>query len=114
MAADGREIKRAYRVYVIELDRAVMEIAKFRDANPGARADRKCVYVGATSLPAEERFAQHKSGKRANRFVRKFGSALVLRLMRGRQGYKTWNEAVAAERRCADKLRRRGYGVWSG
>gem|GEM_PF-3332418 len=27
------------------------------------RADRKCVYVGATSLPAKERFAQHKSGK---------------------------------------------------
>jgi len=31
-----------------------------------------------------------------------------------RQRYKTWNEAVAAERRCAGKLRRRGYGVWSG
>ena len=38
MVADGREIKRAYCVYVIELDRAVMEIAKFRDANPGARS----------------------------------------------------------------------------
>jgi len=38
----------------------------------------------------------------------------ILKFPIGRQGYKPWNEAVAAERRCADKLRRRGYGVWWG
>ena len=31
-----------YRVYVIELDRAVMHIRAFRERNPDARADKPC------------------------------------------------------------------------
>ncbi len=37
-----------YRVYMIELDRAVMHIRAFRERNPDARADKPCVYVGST------------------------------------------------------------------
>jgi len=106
--------KRVCNVYVIELDRAVMAIGKFRKANPDARPDRMCVYVGATSLPPEERFRQHKEGKKANRYARKFGVRLVQRLMKNRQGLESWKKAEESERRCAEKLRRRGYAVWWG
>jgi len=102
-----------YNVYVIELDRAVMAIGKFRKANPDARPDRLCVYVGASSLPPEERFRQHKEGKKANRYAKKFGVRLVQRLMKNRQGLESWKKAEDSERRCAEKLRKRGYAVWS-
>jgi len=44
-----------YRVYVIELDRAVMQIRAFRERNPDARADKPCVYVGSTWLEPQKR-----------------------------------------------------------
>ncbi len=56
-----------YRVYVIELDRAVMQIRAFRERNPDARADKPCVYVGSTWLEPQKRFEQHKAGVKANR-----------------------------------------------
>ena len=36
------------------------------------------------------------------------------RLMVQRQSYRTRAEALASEKRCAEKLRRRGYWVWQG
>jgi uncharacterized protein with NAD-binding domain and iron-sulfur cluster len=106
--------RRTYNIHVIELDRAVMSIGKFRKANPDARPDRMCVYVSATSLPPEERFKQHKEGKKANRYAKKFGIRLVQRPMKNRQGLQSWNKAEESEKRCAEKLRKRGYAVWWG
>ena len=51
MASRPGTRKRVYNVYVIELDRVVMAIGKFRKANPDARPDRMCVYIGATARP---------------------------------------------------------------
>ena len=97
-----------YRVYVIELDRAVMQIRAFRERNPDARADKPCVYVGSTWLEPQRRFEQHKAGVKANRFARKFGVKLRERLMKHLQSYETRALAMAAEKRCAERLRRRG------
>jgi predicted GIY-YIG superfamily endonuclease len=103
-----------YRVYVIELDRAVMQIRAFRERNPDARVDKPCVYVGSTWLEPQKRFEQHKAGVKANRYARKFGMKLRERLMKHLQSYETRALAMAAEKRCAERLRRRGYGVWWG
>ena len=103
-----------YRVYVIELDRAVMHIRAFRERNPDARVDKSCVYVGSTWLEPQKRFEQHKAGVKANRFAHKFGVKLRERLMKHLQSYQTRALAMAAEKRCAERLRRRGYGVWWG
>ena len=103
-----------YRVYVIELDRAVMQIRAFRERNPDARADKPCVYVGSTWLEPQKRFEQHKAGVKSNRFARKFGVKLRERLMKHLQSYETRALAMAAEKRCAERLRRRGYAVWWG
>ena len=54
-------------LYVIRLDEAVLEDSKFRKENPGYVPGRPCAYVGVTSRTPEERFAQHKRGKRPGR-----------------------------------------------
>ena len=98
-----------YSVYVIEL-------------RPEARIKRGCpppngrpaVYVGQTADTPEERFAEHLAGYRAARIVRNYGVRLRPRLYRNYGPYPTREEAVAAEARLAEKLRRRGFCVFGG
>ncbi len=61
-----------YTLYVIELDREVFNIRRFREENPDHRPDKPCVYVGMTGRTAEQRFEQHKSGYKANRYAKKY------------------------------------------
>jgi hypothetical protein len=103
-----------YNVYVIELDPEVQREAKFLRANPDRRDDKPCVYVGSTVLPPEERLRQHLSGVHRNRYAYRYGVKLLPRLYRSLQDYGTRKEAEAAEARLAERLRKRGYGVWYG
>lgn len=95
---------RTYSVYVIELaDEAG------RRVNP----DKPCVYVGQTGHTPEHRFTQHMSGKTASKRVTKYDIPLRPRL------YASWNplfsreEALQAEARLSERLRRRGFTVFS-
>jgi hypothetical protein len=108
------ETLRGYRVYVIELDPAVLTEGRFRNANPGYRRGAPCVYVGSTGLTPEERYARHKSGVKANRYAQEFGFRLRPCLYTGRASFDTRLEAEAAERNLALRLRAAGYGVWTG
>jgi predicted GIY-YIG superfamily endonuclease len=103
----------AYRVYVIELSPEVLGKKRVADENADRRADKPCVYVGQTARTPEERFAQHKDGKRSSRIVREYGVKLKPRLYRNVGPFATRAEAESAESRLAEKLRRRGYAVWS-
>jgi len=103
-----------YTLYVIELDREVLTIRRFRDANPDHRPDKPCVYVGMTGRTAEQRFEQHKSGYKANRFEKKYGIRLRKRLYMHYQDIPTQKQALAAEKRLAERLAKRGYAVWWG
>ena len=107
-------VRRLYRVYVIELEKRVMLVRRFAAANPDYRAEKPCVYVGSTALTPQERFVQHLTGIRANRYVRAFGVRLRPRNFRNYGPYATREEAEAAERHLAWRLRRKGYGVWTG
>ena len=99
-------MSRLKKLYVIRLDKAVLEEPKFRKENPGYRPWKPCVYVGATSLDPEERFRQHKTGYKAGRgYVTKYGKYLMPRK------YKRPNpvpsaEAEDRERDLAESLRR--------
>ena len=96
-------------VYVIELNRAVLTRKSFAEANPQYRPGEPCVYVGMTVLTPQARFRQHKSGERANRYVRKFG----LRLLQEEcVSDLTYQEAQEKEVGLATTLRLRGWAAW--
>ena len=98
-------------LYVILLDPAVLEVARFRKANPDHRPDKPCVYVGSTGTDPQTRFEQHKAGYRSARLVRRYGLGLKQPMTRN-QPRVSGAEVQAAERRLAERLRGRGYAVW--
>jgi hypothetical protein len=98
-------------VYVIELAEEIRGVRRFADANPDARPDKPCLYVGSTGLDPEVRFEQHKSGYKASRYVKKYGVRLRPRY------YSRYNplddeDARAFEIELARRLRKRGFAVW--
>jgi hypothetical protein len=99
------------RIYVIRLDPQVRRAKRFRDANPSAREDAECLYVGMTACSAEERFKQHKQGYKACSFVRKHGLSLVPELFPETE-LLPFNAARQLEIEHAESLRKQGYAVW--
>ena len=100
-----------HSVYVIKLDDAVLNERKFREANPQHHPLKPCVYVGSTGVSPERRFAQHKRGYKANRYVELYGVRLLPEL------YEPYNpmpyrDAVEQETFLANELRHQGLAVW--
>jgi hypothetical protein len=87
-------------VYVIEL--------KDQDG-PGTSA----LYVGMTGLSREERFENHKTGRKAARIVREFGVRLAPEYYE-HLGPMTYKNALAKEKSFAEELRANGYVVYGG
>ena len=108
-----------YYVYVIELDREFSNTSRAKIANPDAKTDKPCIYVGSTLKTPEERFRQHIEGARNNRgpifsrIVRNYGVRLRPRLYERYNPLKTREEAEAKEQELTIKYRKRGYTVWS-
>ena len=62
-----------YSVYVIELDKEVLEESRFRKENPDYNPSKPCVYVGQTAHAPEKRFQQHLVGGRSsNKYVYRY------------------------------------------
>src|SRR5690606_26601952 len=108
-------LSKPYRhsVYVIELDERVLNHRRFREANPGRDILKPCLYVGATGLSVEQRFANHKRGYKANRYVQLYGIRLRPEF------YACFNPmpyhaALTMEVELAEDLRDQGYAVWQG
>jgi len=102
---------RIRNVYVIELDEAIRTRRRFAEANPDCRADKPCLYVGSTALAPEERFAQHKAGIKAARFVEQYGVCLRPRDY-ARFNPMSYEDAQKMEVELARRLRKRGFAVW--
>jgi predicted GIY-YIG superfamily endonuclease len=105
---------RQYFVYVIELDPEVRTKRRFREANPLMRNGLPCVYVGSSTRRPDERFDQHKQGYKANRYARKHGLRLLPDLFEPYNPIPTRADALELEEYLADRLRKKGYGVWQG
>jgi hypothetical protein len=100
-----------HHVYVVGLHGDIWYEPSFVQANPQALRHGPAVYVGMTGLTPALRFARHKAGVKANRWVLKYGIALLPDL------YEVFNPmpyAVAAEMEIdlAWEFRERGWGVW--
>lgn len=109
--AQGEEGTGRCRVYVIELDREVLKERAFVRENPNYRPGKLCLYVGSTCLAPEERLGRHLIGRKANRYVYRYGIRL-------RPDFyhmyppMTRDEAELTERELAEELRVEGFGVW--
>lgn len=105
--------KHHHNVYVIELSPEVLQVKRFRDANPDYDVMKPCVYVGMTGLTPEQRFAKHKAGIRANRFAKDYGLRLLPKLY-AYANPMPYKAACDMEVELAISLREAGYGVWQG
>jgi len=102
-----------YNVYVIELDKKVLSSKKFRERNPHLNPSLAYFYVGQTACDPITRFNQHKSGYKANSFVKKYGLRLVPQIFSHFNPITKRKEAERVEQWVAEKLREKGHGVWS-
>ena len=68
-------------VYVIQLDSAAGDDPVFAKDNPHWVKGMICLYVGSSSLTAEDRFRQHRMGVNAAAVVLNFGEKLRYDLM---------------------------------
>ena len=103
MARKGKQSVRSkghHHVYVVFL------------RNP--RGDGKAgYYVGMTGLTPDQRFANHKAGRKAASVVRKFGVRLVPTLYE-HLNPMLFEDAVRMEVELAASLRKRGFQVFGG
>ena len=106
-----RRAKHQHNVYVVELEPAVLNIARFRNANPNRDILKPSVYVGMTGLTPEERFAKHKAGIRANAYVQRFGLRLLPKLY-AYANPMPYEAARDMEVELAIALQEEGYAVW--
>jgi hypothetical protein len=113
--------KAVYCVYVIELSKKVFtEDARFRAANPQFNGVLECLYVGMTSKTPKERLLQHKTGYRNKKghklsanIVERYGGYLRPSLYEHLNAQPmTRAQALAAEKKLAWDLRKKGYAVW--
>jgi len=100
-------------VYVINLDKKVLNIKRFREENPDYIEGKPCVYVGQSVLEPKVRFEQHLNGYKANRYAKKFGNFLRNKNTGVNNPYDSRKAAEKAEPETAKRLRAKGYGVWS-
>ena len=100
-------------VYAIELDPSACTEKK--SPCGGASCGKTPVYVGQTALTADERFAQHKSGVKASKWVTKHGLRVLPELAQGYGEMATVAESEAAEVELAQELRDAGpWCVYGG
>ena len=111
MAAPKRSPVARHHVYVIELDLAVLEHAKFRAANPHHDPSKPALYVGMTGLDPATRFERHRYGVKHNSYVRRYGVRLRPDLYEGLNPLP-YAEAQRMEKVLARELRNDGYAVW--
>ena len=97
-------------IYVIELDSAAADDPVFAKDNPHLVKGMICLYVGSSSLTAEERFGQHLTGVNAAAVVLNFGKKLRYDLMPDQKPVSR-KLALTRERRLAHDLRREGFAV---
>ena len=103
-----------YYVYVIELDKKVSNLKKFRSRNPLYLKGSGCVYVGQSIRTPSLRFEQHKEGYKSNSHARRYGIKLLPKLY-DRYRYSSIprrKDAIYIKKMLGERLRLKGIGVW--
>tara|TARA_Y100001968_G_C18944008_1_gene520064 strand:+ start:41 stop:310 length:270 start_codon:yes stop_codon:yes gene_type:complete len=69
----------AYYLYIIELNKKVTLIKKFKKQNPKYKIGERCFYVGQSAKAPMLRFKKHKDGYKSNSFVKRFGYQIFMK-----------------------------------
>ena len=101
-----------YYLYVIELDKQVGKLVKFRKQSPRFLLGNRCFYVGQSAKKPPVRFRQHKEGYKSNTYAKRFGMRLVPKFYEKYNPIPTRKDAEELEEYVAMKLRKERYGVW--
>lgn len=101
-----------YYVYVIELEKQVSNLKRFRQKNPLYLKNSGCVYVGQSIRKPNLRFEQHKEGYKSNRYAREYGIKLLPELYDKYNPIPTREDAENIEKMLSEQLRKKGIGVW--
>ena len=101
-----------YYLYVIELDKQVGKLVKFRKENPKFLLGNRCFYVGQSAKKQPLRFLQHKDGYKSNTYAKRFGMKLAPEFDEKYNPIPTRKDAEELEEYVAEKLRKERYGVW--
>jgi len=101
-------------VYIIDLNKAVLNRPKFKARNPDYKEGKPCVYVGSTCIGIEERFKQHKDGYKSNRYAKKYGKRLRYNDMKVIRPRKTRISIEKKESEVAKDLQSKSWAVWWG
>ena len=101
-----------YYVYVIELDKKVSRIKKFRKKNPKYITGEDCFYVRQSVRRPKLRFEQHKEGYKANNYAKIYGLRLRSDLFEKYNPIPTRSDAEEIEKMLGENLRKMGMGVW--
>ena len=116
--------KQVYNVYVIGLKPEFAKDKKAKKHNPNfvPGPNKRCYYVGSTSLTPEERYKQHIT-EHVNKKGHKISSPIVVKYGYKKNGlrpkqYKKYNpiatksEAEKIEKKLAERLRKKGHCVY--
>ena len=102
-----------YYLYVIELDKQVGKLIKFRKQSPKFLLGNRCFYVGQSAKKPPIRFRQHKGGYKSNTYAKRFGMRLAPEFYEKYNPIPTRKDAEELEIYVTMKLRQERYGVWS-
>ena len=101
-----------YYLYVIELDKQVGKLKKFRKQNPNLVFGNRCFYVGQSVRAPMLRFKQHKEGYKSNTFARQFSLKLAPKFYEKYNPIPTRKDVEDLEQYLSNKLKKEGYGIW--
>ena len=101
-----------YYLYVIELDKQVGKLVKFRKQSPKFLLGNRCFYVGQSAKKPPIRFKQHKDGYKSNTYAKRFGLRLVPEFYEKYNPIPTRKDAEELEEYVTMNLRKERYGVW--
>ena len=100
-----------HNVYVIELDKDVLQFDDFIKANPLYKDGMPCLFVGETRHSPKKRFYYHLVGYKSHEFVRRYAKRLAPEYYANMNPVNC-NSAKEVENHLAEQLRAMGYGVW--
>ena len=82
-------------------------------ANPGHLPHKPCVYVGSTWHSPATGYQKHSTTKTGSKMVKEFHLSMHKRLTAKQPDFATRDEAETHEQSLAERVRRKGYAVWS-